>query len=230
MVEDALNAIAALYRWIGAEVDAVFWWLVSLFDWSNFVAVKDVLSGAIEDDLKSFDGIRDRLQASEDAWFKYARDDIMPCLTSMPMARPRNDQTMQTAWSAAQPPPPPLGADNVDMRTDARLGWLKDRISSPATSLSTGAEKPTAINGSGPLAPLITAIETLMSDVGKAFTAVFSDLGSLISGDMSAGDFFSAVLAAIEYLGLDALQVVWDALLASRWSTRSRQRRVPWNR
>jgi hypothetical protein len=169
-VEDALNAMTALFKWIGAKVDAVSRWLGFLFDWSDFVAVKVVLKGAIKDGLKSFDGILDRVQVSGDAWFKHARDDNMPRLTSMPMAKPRNDQTMQTAWSAAQPPPSPLGADNVDIRTYAQLGWLKDRVSSPATYLSTGADKSAAINGSDPLAPLITAIETLMSDMGKAFT------------------------------------------------------------
>ncbi|KAM0326135.1 hypothetical protein ACHAQA_006728 [Verticillium albo-atrum] len=210
-VEDALHAITALFKWIGVDVEAIFRWLGFLFDWSDFVAVKDVLKDTVKQGLRSFASIQDQFQASGDAWFAHARANVLPRLSSTPMARPGSNQSMQDAWSGAQPTPPPVGPSKTDLRTDPRLGWLKDRVNTPASSESGGS---LTTDEADPMAPLIAAINTLVSDVGTAFKTVFSNIGKLVSGDMSAADFFSSVLATLELLGLDALQAVFDALMA----------------
>jgi hypothetical protein len=36
---------------------------------------------------------------------------------------------------------------------------------------------------------------------------VFTDIGNLISGEMTASDFFASILAAVEVLGLNAFNM-----------------------
>lgn len=210
-VEDALHAITALFKWVGTNAEALFRWLGFLFDWSDFVAVKDELKDTVKQGLKSFASVQDRFQASGDAWFAHARANVLPRLSSTPMARPGSNRSMRDAWSGVQPTPPPVGSSKTDLRTDPRLGWLKDRVNTPASS-GSGSSSLTA-DEPDLMAPLMAAINTLISDVGTAFKAVFSNMGKLVSGDMSAADFFSSVLAALELIGLDALHAVFDALM-----------------
>lgn len=203
-VEDALNAITALFKWIGAEIDAVFRWLGFLFDWSDFVAVKNVFSGAIMQSLRSLGGMLTTLRTSGDEWCAYTKANIVGTLTSLPVANVGSG-SLNSSWGAAQPAPSPVGADKTDMTTDPRIGWLKDRASTPPNS---GASAPT-------LHPAAVASET-MSDLMQAFATalkdVIADIGSLVDGSVSPKAFLDNVLAQLETLGVDVLQAAFDAM------------------
>lgn len=210
-VEDALHAITAVFKWIGAEIEMIFRWLAFLFDWLEFIAVKNTLKSVVTQSLTSFESIQDKIQTAGDAWFDHAKANILPHLATTPMAKPSN-KPMQAAWSSAVASPSPVGSGNTDLRTDPKLGWLKDRVNTPATASAT-AVTGIATNGTDPIGQLQKDIEGLVSDVGQTFKTLFGDLGQLISGEISAADFFDSFLAAIELLGIDALRTVFDSLM-----------------
>ena len=210
-VEDGLHALTALFKWIGAEIEEVFRWLAFLFDWSDFIAVKNTLRGALNQSLSSFAPLISQLQTSGDAWFANAKANIIPHLSGTSMAKPGN-QPMQNAWAGSQPTPPPVGSNRTDLRTDPKLGWLQDRVNTRSSSSSS--REASIMTNDDPTEPLLTALESLISDALQAFEIIFQDIGQIISGQTSASDAFASMLAAVETLGLDTLQTVFDALMS----------------
>ncbi|KAF4332279.1 hypothetical protein FBEOM_13929 [Fusarium beomiforme] len=209
-VEDALHAITALFKWIGAEVEAVFRWLAFLFNWSDFITVKNMLKDIVNQAFTSLISMEAQLKAAGDAWFSNVKANILPNLTKTKMAKP-SDQPIQQAWSSQQPPPPPVGPHQVDLRTDPRVGWLKSRMTADPTTTKDLA----AGNNTTSSDPILDAINTLMKDMGDAFAAAFKDIEALVEGKVSALEFFDAILAAAEVLGLDALQAVFDVFVSA---------------
>ncbi|KAL2259592.1 hypothetical protein VTK26DRAFT_6695 [Humicola hyalothermophila] len=212
-VEDALHSITALFQWIGAEIDAVFRWLAFLFDWSDFVAVKNALKEVVRQSLGSFAAVGSRARATGDEWFAHAREAILPNLSSTPMVKPPPNQRLQDVWAGTQPTP------KTDMRSDPRLGWLKDRANTPPSSSRgpTNLAQAQAADGADPTGPLLAAIQKLISDMLAVFKTAFDDLGKVvITGEMTAADFFPRLLTSAELLGLDGLQAVFDALMAAQ--------------
>ncbi|KAF5580885.1 uncharacterized protein FSUBG_13290 [Fusarium subglutinans] len=208
-VEDALNAITALFKWIGAEVEAVFRWLAFVFNWSDFVTVKNLLKDIVNQAITSFISIENQVKVAGDDWFSKVKADIIPNLTSTKMAKP-GDVSVQEAWSSHQPPPPPIGPHQVDLRSDPRVGWLKSRMEADPTTTTHATKSNNMTN----IDPVLEALNTLMQDVGKAFVTVFSDIQNLLDGKVSALGFFDAILEAAELLGLDALQAVFDSFMS----------------
>ena len=211
-VEDALSSITALLAWIGAGIDAAFRWLGFLFDWKDFIATKNTLKGIINQSLDSFASIQSQLQTSGDAWFAHAKANVLPGISSTSKAIPSN-QPLQSAWARAQPTPPPVGSGNTDLRSDPRLGWLKDRLNTAPSTDTSGAEIKTT-NVADPTSALFSAMETLIKDVQTAFKELFADVGNLVSGKITASDFFASTLATAQDLGLDVAQTVFDALMS----------------
>ena len=216
-VEDALHAITALFKWIGAEFEKVFQWLGFLFDWSDFVAVKDLLKTVVNESFHSLGDVLSNLQSSGDKWFAHLKESILPNLQTMPM--PPLSGSLQSSCSSVQPASLSVGSDNTDVRNDARLGWLRDRMNAAPSSSGPGSPAaPRAVPAEAgqpgdPIAAVVQAFETLVSDVSQAFKEVMADVGKLISGELSASDFFKSVLAALETLGVEAAQAVFDALM-----------------
>ena len=210
-VEDALHALTALFKWIGAKIEEVFRWLAFLFDWSDFIAVKNTLKGALNQSLSSFAPLISQLQTSGDAWFANVKANIVPHLSGTSMAKP-GSQPMQNAWAGSQPTPPLVGSDKIDLRTDPKLGWLQDRVNTRSSTSSSG--EASIITDDDPTGPLLTALESFISDALQAFETIFQDIGQLISGQTSASDAFASMLAAVEAFGLDTLQTVFDALMS----------------
>ncbi|KAL5590121.1 hypothetical protein FOVSG1_011988 [Fusarium oxysporum f. sp. vasinfectum] len=208
-VEDALHAITALFKWIGAEVEAVFRWLAFVFNWSDFITVKNQLKDIVNQAFTSFISIESQLKAAGNAWFSNVKANILPSLASTKMAKP-GDMPIQQAWSSQQPPPPPVGPHQVDLRSDPRVGWLKSRMEADPT---TTKQSPTS-NTTPSIDPVLEAINILMQDVGKAFVTVFSDIEALVDGKVSALEFFGTILDAAEVLGTDALEAVFDAFMS----------------
>ncbi|KAF9774180.1 hypothetical protein IL306_007856 [Fusarium sp. DS 682] len=209
-VEDALHAITALFKWIGAEVEAVFRWLAFLFNWSDFITVKNMLKDIVNQSFTSLISIETQLKAAGDAWFSEVKANILPNLSSTKMVKP-GDQPLQQAWSSQQPPPPPVGPHQVDLRSDPRVGWLKSRMTADPTTTRDPVTGKTATSSD----PVLDAINTLIQDLQKAFATVFGDIDALVAGKESTLEFFEAILEAVEVLGLDALQAVFDVFMSS---------------
>jgi hypothetical protein len=204
-IEDAFHAITALFKWIGTELDALFRWLGFLFDWQDFVAVKNLFKSALTTSFASLGEMIAELQQAGDQWFAYTRSQLLGRLQSLPMASVGGG-TLNGSWAAAQPVPAPVGPGRSDMRTDPRLGWLRDRASTPPNTA------PAAVALSAEMGTATDALTTLLHDFAKAMEKVMGDAGGLIDGTVSPADFFSHVLTEIALLGVDAAQAVFDAL------------------
>jgi hypothetical protein len=215
-VEDALHAITALFKWIGAEIEAVFRWLAFLFDWSDFVAVKDALKEVARRSLTSFSTLEGRVQVSGDRWFAHVRESILPKLSSTPMAGPPKDQPLQNVWANTQP------TLRADIRSDTRLGWLKDRINTPPASPKAPATAHGGLTNSAlatdnvdPTTLILATIQNLTAEVLGTFKTAFANLSKVVTGEMAAAEFFPTLLTSAELLGLDALQAVFDAFMTA---------------
>ncbi|KAH6847408.1 hypothetical protein B0I37DRAFT_430938 [Chaetomium sp. MPI-CAGE-AT-0009] len=215
-VEDALHAITALFNLIKADIEAVFRWLAFLFDWKDFIAVKDALKGVVRQSFTSFAKLEGRVKESGDKWFAHVKDSILPGLSSKDMAKPPEDQSLQVVWAKNQRKP------KTDLRSDTRLGWLKDRINTPPSSSKTPAAAtsgPTnsalAADNADPTSALLDQIKTLIQHVLDTLKTAFDNLSKVVKGEMTAGKFFQDLLTSVEVLGLEALKDVFDALMSA---------------
>lgn len=217
-VEDVFHAITALFKWIGAEFEALFRWIGFLFNWSDFLAIRDVLKALINQTLQSVESVAETWKLQGDRWFDELRSSILPNFSPEKSLPNLGNRSLQDSWSTYQPAPAPIGSGQVDLRSDPRMGWLSDRLQTPPTSSSLGAGAVTqaanlSAGADDPFQAVEQAIQTLFKDLKNVFSDLENQLSSLIDGEISAKSFLMSIITQLKELAVDVAQTLFDALM-----------------
>lgn len=183
-VEDALQAITAVFNWIGAEVDKVIDFLKALFDFQAIWNTKTVLAAqltALPGNLADLLGTWSNTIQSD--FFTARKATIDKLFTDAIAHFDGTPFTSLTGWSPMGQPPSASasiagGATQSDLANNPHANWLQDRVSSYApTSIATPTGSNTALSNF--LAALIDA----GTDLVDAFSAFGKGVANALQSD-----------------------------------------------
>jgi hypothetical protein len=109
---------------------------------------------------------------------------------------------------------PSVGSGDTNLQSDTHLGHVKKSSQDSALS-GQGQHGRNPGRQRRPTAPLLAAIKEIISDVLPASKTAFADAAQLNSGEMTAFNLFSSILAVLRLLGLERRQTVFNAMMSA---------------
>ena len=218
--EDALHALVAVFKWIGAEFEAVFRWLAFLFDWPDIVAVHRQLADAYQQILGGMKADLPALVSTVTDYLAHVKQDVLATFQpATAFASLSSAATPTAAYNAQAPAPPAL--NGVNLQSDARIGWVHDRASTPpssSNSMRTAVSTIPAVTADVP-SDLDAALATLLQSVELLYQSLAGDLVSLVEGNLSPRQFLTNVISQVAVAGVDDLDAVATAMGAAASDT-----------
>jgi len=208
--EDAWHAIGALIASLGADIEDFLRFLSYLFDWDEFIAVKNLLKGLFSPMLQGMNSVLSTLQTDGDNYLDNLASQIATATapSGVPFAGVTGSDPSTSFNSSANPPSGSTSVGGTDLQSDSRVGWMRSQAQTSANT--TSSSNTTSCNITQALVDAFHAVEanftTLCTNVGN-------DVQAYSNGTISTGAFLEAVAGAIAVMAVEDIKALFDALI-----------------